>query len=84
MMDKLVHISQNVLHLVGRDSKTTVLSVSILGLFAWLILSCITQYFRLRHIPGPRGAGFSKWWLIGRITSGRTHLDYYEACEKYG
>ncbi|KAH8902664.1 pisatin demethylase [Coniochaeta sp. PMI_546] len=82
--DKLVNLSQDVLRYLTRDSKTTILSASIAALFAYLLLSSITQYFRLRHIPGPPGAGFSKWWLIGRITSGRTHLDYYEVCEKYG
>jgi hypothetical protein len=83
-MDKLVDLSQSGLRYLTRDSKTTTLSASIAALFAYLLFSSITQYFRLRHIPGPPGAGFSKWWLIGRITSGRTHLDYYEVCEKYG
>jgi hypothetical protein len=75
---------QCALRYLTRDSKTTIISASVAALVAWFILSSLRQYFRLRHIPGPPGAGLSKWWLIGRITSGRTHLDYYEVCEKYG
>ena len=50
----------------------------------WTAISTIRQYFRLQHIKGPRSAGFSKWWLIRAVGGGRTHLDLYEACEKYG
>jgi cytochrome P450 len=67
-----------------RDFKTAAITTSLAVLFSWLLLSTIQQYYRLSHIPGPPGTGWSKWWLIGRITSGRTHLDYYEVCEKYG
>ena len=83
-MERFVDLSQGALRFLTRDSKTTVLSASVAALLVYLLLSSIRQYFRLSHIPGPPGAGFSKWWLIGRITSGRTHRDYYEVCEKYG
>lgn len=65
-------------------SPSALLTPAVAVCVAYLLVSRIRQYFRLRHIPGPPGAGFSKWWLIGRITSGRTHLDYFEVCEKYG
>ncbi|KAG5930430.1 hypothetical protein E4U42_001353 [Claviceps africana] len=50
----------------------------------WFAVSLYRQYKRLSHIPGPRSAGFSKWWFIRATLSGRTHLDLYEVCEKYG
>ncbi|KAK4069810.1 transcriptional regulator family: Fungal Specific TF [Purpureocillium lilacinum] len=45
--------------------------------------STLRQYLRLRHIPGPPSAGISQWWLIRAVGGGRTHLDLYEACQKY-
>ncbi|KAH8764092.1 cytochrome P450 [Hyaloscypha sp. PMI_1271] len=40
---------------------------------------------RLRHIPGPPLAGWSKAvWLLRKSLGGRFHLDTAEACEKYG
>ncbi|KAG6096819.1 hypothetical protein E4U30_001212 [Claviceps sp. LM220 group G6] len=51
---------------------------------AWLSVSLYRQYKRLSHIPGPRSAGFSKWWFVKATLSGRTHLDLYQVCEKYG
>lgn len=46
-------------------------------------LSALRQYWRLRHIPGPPSAGWSKWWLVRAVASGRVHLDVYEVCQKY-
>ncbi|KAB5554850.1 pisatin demethylase [Coniochaeta sp. 2T2.1] len=83
-MDTLIDVLQVTLRFLTHDSKTTLFSASVVVLLLYLLLSSIRQYYRLSHIPGPPGAGFSKWWLIGRITSGRTHLDYYEVCEEYG
>lgn len=53
-------------------------------LFGLLISSSMRTYFRLRHIPGPSGVGFSKLWLLRRSFGGRFHLDTLELCEKYG
>ncbi|PHH79236.1 hypothetical protein CDD80_5320 [Ophiocordyceps camponoti-rufipedis] len=72
----------------GRASKGSVdLSVvaSLLAaLVVWRAWSTLSQYWRLRHVPGPRCAAFSKWWLLRAVAGGRTHLDLYEACQKYG
>ncbi|KAG6018692.1 hypothetical protein E4U40_007931, partial [Claviceps sp. LM458 group G5] len=51
---------------------------------AWLSVYLYRQYKRLSHIPGPRSAAFSKWWFVKATLSGRTHLDLYQVCEKYG
>ncbi|KAK3689422.1 pisatin demethylase [Podospora appendiculata] len=56
----------------------------ITTLLVWWLVSAIRQYHRLRHIPGPPLAPFSKLWLFRKASSGRTHLDYYDACNKYG
>ncbi|OHW98813.1 cytochrome P450 [Colletotrichum incanum] len=59
-------------------------SIAVLAFIAYSIVSIVRQYLRLRHIRGPPSAGFSKWWLVRAVGSGRTHLDFYEACEEYG
>ncbi|KAG6001640.1 hypothetical protein E4U21_003995 [Claviceps maximensis] len=51
---------------------------------AWFAVSLYRQYKRLSHIPGPRSAGFSKWWFIRATLSGQSHLELYQVCEKYG
>lgn len=50
----------------------------------WYVVSTIRQYLRLRHIKGPLVAGFTQVWLIRCVGGGRTHLDLWEACQKYG
>ncbi|EFY88108.1 benzoate 4-monooxygenase cytochrome P450 [Metarhizium acridum CQMa 102] len=63
------------------------------ALYGWLALPVIIAWFaantyygyrRLKHIPGPPGAGLSIWWLLRSTLGGRTHLDLYEVCRKYG
>jgi len=60
------------------------LTALLLAVLAWRVVSTLRQYLRLRHIPGPPSAGISQWWLIRAVGGGRTHLDLYEACQKYG
>lgn len=57
---------------------------ALLLLATWLVASTIRQYIRLRHIPGPPIAGFTQFWLIRCVGGGRTHLDLWEAAQKYG
>ncbi|KAK1447260.1 cytochrome P450 [Colletotrichum melonis] len=58
-------------------------SIAVSAFIAYSVVSIARQYLRLRHIKGPPSAGFSKWWLVRAVGGGRTHLDFYEACEKY-
>ncbi|PHH91604.1 hypothetical protein CDD83_11008 [Cordyceps sp. RAO-2017] len=64
--------------------RASLVACGLLLLLLWKALSTVRQYLRLRHIPGPCCAGFSKWWLIRAVGGGRTNLDLYEACQKYG
>lgn len=57
---------------------------AVLLIAAWLVVSTIRQYLRLRHIKGPPIAGFTQAWLIRSVARGRAHLDQWEVCEKYG
>lgn len=54
-------------------------------LVASAVASRVRRWLRLRHIPGPPLAGWSKAiWLLRKSLGGRFHLDTAEVCEKYG
>ncbi|KAE9374995.1 pisatin demethylase [Stipitochalara longipes BDJ] len=54
-------------------------------LVASAVIFRVRRWLRLRHIPGPPLAGWSKAaWLLRKALGGRFHLDTAEVCEKYG
>lgn len=59
-------------------------SLACILIAALYLATKIYVWYRLRHIPGPLSAGFSKWWLIRSHASGRTHLDLAVVTEKFG
>ena len=56
----------------------------LVALITVTIVVNIRSWLRLRHIPGPSFAAFSKLWMLRKTSGGRFHLDLAEACEKYG
>ena len=58
----------------------------LLGTIVLLFLTTwsVRSYLRLRHIPGPRWAAFSKWWMLRNTVSGDMHMALKEVCDKYG
>lgn len=59
----------------------------VVGALTWslyFITTSVSIWGRLRHIPGPSSAGFSKWWLIRRQMTGKLVLDLRDVCNKYG
>lgn len=56
----------------------------ILGLLGYYSVSLYTTWRRLRHIPGPRSAGLSKWWMLRNTLGGNMHLALKAACEAHG
>lgn len=67
-----------------RLSMTNLLFLLVLGLLGYYSVSTYTTYRRLRQIPGPRSAGFSKWWMLRNTLGGNMHLALKEACTTYG
>ncbi|KDN62705.1 putative cytochrome P450 [Colletotrichum sublineola] len=59
-------------------------SVAVSVVVIYSVVSVIRQYAQLRHIKGPPGSGFTKWWLVRAVYGGRMHLDFYDAYKKYG
>ncbi|KAI1365548.1 pisatin demethylase [Xylaria arbuscula] len=54
------------------------------GLVLWYILSSVTTWYRLRHIPGPFLAKFSYLWLGRTAQAGQNYWVYRDLCKKYG
>lgn len=63
-------------------------TLSLLVTIALLLLVSLVQiyrgWYRLRHIPGPRGAAFSKAWMLRNTLSGSMHLALKRACDEFG
>jgi hypothetical protein len=51
---------------------------------AFLVISTIRRFYRLRHFQGPSSAAWSKLWLLRTVTSGKMHRIIYETSKKYG
>jgi len=62
------------------------LGIAILLALLLLFFTARTLYVwnRLRHIPGPFSAGFSKWWLLKRTMNGTIHMESAQATFQYG
>ncbi|KAM7192326.1 Cytochrome P450 [Naviculisporaceae sp. PSN 640] len=70
--------------LLGYTITEIVTTLTALFLGIYLLATTISQYWRLRHIPGPPLVGFSRLWLARSETGGRLYKDVYEVNEKYG
>ena len=61
------------------------LALLLLAVFlAYLSVSTYLSWQRLRHVPGPPAAAFSKWWMLRNTLRGNMHLALKQACEDYG
>jgi len=58
--------------------------VLALALVADFIYQHVVVYRRLRHIPGPPGVGWHKWWMASRQFSGKMCFHLKAAGEEYG
>ncbi|EGY13725.1 pisatin demethylase [Verticillium dahliae VdLs.17] len=67
----------------GPHLLTLLLLVSA-GMLLSLLAHVYRAWYRLRHIPGPRWAAFSKWWMLRNTLSGKMHLALKRACDEYG
>ncbi|KAK0388572.1 hypothetical protein NLU13_4815 [Sarocladium strictum] len=47
-------------------------------------VSTVRQYLRLRHIKGPPGTGFSKFWLLKTVGGSTAYLDFWGVTKQYG
>ncbi|KLU81408.1 hypothetical protein MAPG_00498 [Magnaporthiopsis poae ATCC 64411] len=65
-------------------SGATVLTFLGTALLLVLGLWTYSSWSRLRHIPGPSSAGFSRWWMFRSSISGNMHLALKDAVDKYG
>lgn len=73
----------------GGTASTCLLLANLVGLSILILLGYIfvytyTTWRRLRHVPGPYSAGFSKWWMLRNTLGGSMHLALKATCETYG
>ncbi|KAK5082769.1 hypothetical protein LTR05_006649 [Lithohypha guttulata] len=65
-------------------SPRTAAAVLVLLTIVFRIVSYVSSYRRLSHIPGPPLAAWTNLWWVRAATSRKGHLYLYEALEKYG
>jgi len=69
---------------LGQTSGVAAVSVVAAVALLWLLFSSFRSWYSLRHVPGPRGAALSKWWMLRNTLSGKMHLALKQVCEEYG
>lgn len=50
----------------------------------YALVACFSSWRRLRHIPGPKAAGWTKLWLLKYMVSGTLCTKLGDVCSKYG
>ncbi|KPM37142.1 hypothetical protein AK830_g9413 [Neonectria ditissima] len=65
-------------------SSSSFLLTVFLGFTAAAVIRRIRQWSRLRHIPGPKLAGWSTCWQLKEALSGRYHDSLKRASDAYG
>lgn len=70
--------------LLSELSSTTLYLQAIFLIVFGQITRLIRRWYRLRHIPGPTGAGWSSWWQLRGALSGRYHEHLKDAADQFG
>lgn len=65
-------------------SLTHVLIAASTVLILLFVSSTVYSWWRLRHVPGPFSAQFTKWWFLKHTLKGSIHLSIGDLSEKYG
>lgn len=73
----------------GRTTSSCLSFANLAGLLLLVLLGYVSVYTyttwrRLRHVPGPRSAGLTKWWMLRNTLGGSMHLALKAACETHG
>lgn len=68
------------------DTNRVTLAAGILAAItiAYYVVTSFLSYRKLRHIPGPRLAAFSQFWLFKVTAGGDLYLTADEVLRKYG
>jgi hypothetical protein len=63
----------------------TSISIRVIGaLIIWSLFTRTRNWYRLRHIPGPPTAAWSKFWLVRRQFGGKLLQHLQDVATKYG
>jgi len=64
--------------------QTPALATAFVVFAIYVLISRIQTWNRLRHIPGPIAASWSRTWLVKSQLGGKLPRDVSDVCEKYG
>lgn len=73
-----------VLAALSRQSTGAWLSYACIATFIVVGVRRVRLWYRLRHIPGPRSAGWSLWWQLDGALSGKYHERLKAVADEYG
>jgi hypothetical protein len=62
----------------GLCLQLTIISLLVHGFYL------VQRWYRLCHIPGPKGAGWSSWWQLRGAQGGRYHEHLKNAADEFG
>ncbi|KAM7219733.1 cytochrome P450 family protein [Rhypophila decipiens] len=74
-------VPASLLHLYARDYAPMAILATLV---AYYMLQTCRKYIKLRHIPGPSGVGWTKWWLAKHQGRGTLCCDLEEVAYKHG
>ena len=60
------------------------LVIAVSSLLVYSAILRFTRWYKLRHIPGPTIAAWSKIWLLNGVFSGHLVTKLEKACNRYG
>lgn len=66
------------------DNPRTVIGTVATALLVFFIVDTLRAWYRLCHVPGPFGAGFTRLWLFRGSMRAQQPMEIQAAIEKYG
>lgn len=62
----------------------TALLIGLVSFITYSVALRISNWYKLRHIPGPSLAAWSRLWLLRHVISGKLCKKLEEVCNTYG
>jgi hypothetical protein len=63
---------------------STTFFIGALGAVSYAVITRFILWRRLRHIPGPLIAGWTKLWLLRHVVPGKLCTKLVDICNEYG
>jgi len=66
------------------DNPNTIIGTVATALLVFFIVDTLRAWYRLCHVPGPFGAGFTRLWMFRGSMRAQQPMEIQAAIEKYG